>query len=378
MNGYRDIQSAHEYLMTDAHMLFFVLSRHGRVLDVNDFARSMTGCEPGTTRFQDLVVDFSGMFHLREMLPAATQPRLLNIALSCGRPQSFHFHFKPVENRILCFGRLDMTEIQAIQEQVLSLNRDLNVMNRRLQKKNAQLQQLNTEKNQFLGMAAHDLRKPIGLIMAYTEFLQDQAIPVLNSEQQSFLARIQASARFMKTLVDDFLDISAIEAGRFNLNLSPAGLSQVLDDSLAVNRIQARKKGIHLEVDLPSYPGRVMMDGPKIEQAITNLVANAIDHSQPGQSVMIGFSCDGKEVTFQVRDDGPGIGPSEQACLFTPFSRTITGKTGGEKSTGLGMAITRKIITAHQGTLRVDSAPGKGTAIFFHFPAMLDTRNENR
>lgn len=371
MNGYSDIQSTHEYLMTDAHMLFFVLSPHGRIRDVNDFARSLTGCTPGITRFQDLVVDFSGTFHLREMLPAATQPRLLNITLSCGRPQSFYFHFKPVENRILCFGRLDMTEIEAIQEQVLSLNRDLNVMNRRLQKKNAQLQQLNTEKNQFLGMAAHDLRKPIGLIMAYTEFLQDQAIPVLTSEQQSFLARIQTSARFMKTLVDDFLDISAIEAGRFDLNLSPADLSQVLDGSLAVNRIQARKKRVHLEVDLPSYPGRVTMDGPKIEQAITNLVANAVDHSRPGQSVTIRFSCDGKEVVFQVRDNGPGIDHREQARLFTPFSRTTTEKTGGEKRTGLGMMITRKIITAHQGSFQVDSAPGKGTAITFRFPAML-------
>jgi signal transduction histidine kinase len=361
-------QAVCDHVMTDAQILFFVLSRDGKILTANAFARSLTRCEPKKTHFQDLVVDFSGKFCLSEMLTVSTRPQLLNITLSCGKPQSFLFHFTSVENRIMAFGRLDITEIDAIQEQVLSLNRDLNDLTRRLHKKNAQLQQLNAEKNQFLGMAAHDLRKPIGLIMAYTEFLQDEAAPALTSEQQTFLSSTHAAALFMKKLVDDFLDISAIEAGRFDLNPGPVLVSELLHRSLAVNRIQAQKKGVRIDVEITSPHEPVIMDGPKIEQAVTNLVANAVDHSRPGQTVAITCFSSEKEIVFQVKDNGPGMDSREQARLFTPFATAGARKTGGEKSTGLGMVITRKIIAAHQGTIQVDSAPEKGTIITFRFP----------
>jgi hypothetical protein len=132
-------QAVCDHVMTDAQILFFVLSLDGKILTANAFARSLTRCEPKKTHFQDLVVDFSGKFCLSEMLTVSTRPQLLNITLSCGKPQSFLFHFTSVENRIMAFGRLDITEIDAIQEQVLSLNRDLNDLTRRLHKKNAQL-----------------------------------------------------------------------------------------------------------------------------------------------------------------------------------------------------------------------------------------------
>lgn len=119
-----------------------------------------------------------------------------------------------------------------------------------------------------------------------------------------------------------------------------------------------------------------MMDAPKMEQVITNLVSNAIEHSDPGSRVEISLSQDSRALTVSVQDFGPGIPPEDREALFQPFARTGTTKTGGEKNTGLGLLITRKIIEAHNGTLWVESQPGQGTTMQFQLPT--DGRNHDR
>ena len=116
------------------------------------------------------------------------------------------------------------------------------------------------------------------------------------------------------------------------------------------------------------------MDAPKIEQAITNLVSNAIEHTSPNSQVVIALSCDPRFITFSVKDQGPGIPSEEQEKLFKPFAKTSAKKTGGEKSTGLGMLITRKIIEAHRGQIWVDSQVGEGTTVYFKLPVNIEVK----
>jgi signal transduction histidine kinase len=188
---------------------------------------------------------------------------------------------------------------------------------------------------------------------------------VLNREQTDFLNTISSSCLFMKQLVDDFLDVSAIEAGKFGLDLQPAAIEKVLAESIRLNNLAAAKKGIELEIHVENNIPRVLMDAHKIEQVITNLVSNAIEHSDPADRVLINLSSNEKLVVFSVQDSGPGIAPEEIDKLFRPFGKTGTKKTGGEKSTGLGMLISRKIIEAHGGEIRIDSKLGEGTTIQF-------------
>ena len=298
----------------------------------------------------------------------ASKERLMNVGIAAGLPQSFYFTFKPVNDHILAFGRLDAEELENMRKEVLSLNQELNNLMRELHKKNAQLKQLNEEKNRFLGMAAHDLRKPIGLIITYSEFLLEETENLLGKEHIGFLNTINKSGSFMKRLVDDFLDVSAIEAGKFNLDLQVAAIHDVLDNSLRLNRLQADKKGIHLAVQCHEDIPRTGMDAPKIEQAITNLVSNAIEYNRPESLVTISLGCDGEFIVFSVIDQGPGIPEEEQKKLFQPFGKTGAKKTGGEKSTGLGMLITRKIIEAHGGKIWIDSQVGQGTTVYFKLP----------
>ncbi|MFO7911040.1 MAG: HAMP domain-containing sensor histidine kinase [Desulfotignum sp.] len=368
-------QAVFDYTKTQAQILFFVLALDGKIIDANRFAISLTGCRPGRSHFSDLVVDFAGAFRQENLTADCSKTRLLNIQLASGLPQSFYFNFAKTENEIMAFGRLDTRGIEEMQKQVLALNRELNNLTRQLHKKNAQLVQLNSEKNQFLGIAAHDLRKPIGLILTYSEFLIDEAAPVLTREQQGFLHTVNDACAYMKKLVDDFLDVSAIEAGRFDLDLAMVDMHEILDRSLVVSRLIADKKGVFLDVRTSDFCRPVSLDASKIEQAVTNLVSNAIEHSRPGDTVIIRLRMHQDSIAFSVTDTGPGIAREELEKVFKPFGKTSAKKTGREKSTGLGMAITHKIITSHQGELQVNSTPGKGTTITFTLPLKKEKIN---
>ena len=357
------------YFNKKAPVLFFVLSAAGEIVAANQYAEKVAGHNLKGESIQDQFVDFTGKFDLASLLQDPSGEHLLHIRTHSGSPQSFYFSFLKLDAHVLIFGRQDTEEIEAMRKEVLSLNQELNNLMRQLHKKNAQLQRLNAEKNQFLGMAAHDLRQPIGLILNYSEFLIEEIADNLSTDHRDYyLKTINASGAFMKRLVDDFLDVSAIEAGKFDLDLQPVKIADVLDQSLKLNHLQAVKKGIVLTVLFPETMPRVIIDASKIEQAVTNLVSNAIQHSEPGMAVTIALACDPHRFTISVRDRGSGILPEEMEKLFMPFEKTRSRKTAGEKSTGLGMLITRKIIEAHGGEIQVSSVLGEGTAVNFTLP----------
>ena len=362
------LREVHDYFQKRAPALYFVLSPDGLIMDANQYAGDLTGRQLTGEKIQDLVVDSTGEFELTTLISDPSIEHLLNIVTASGLPQSFYFSTSKINDHILLFGRLDAEEIEIMRKELLSLNQELNNLTRQLHKKNALLQRLNEEKNQFLGMAAHDLRKPIGLVIAYSDFLIDEAAGILNSEHTDFLKSISSSCLFMKQLVDDYLDVSAIEAGKFELDLQPASLEEVLSESLKLNDIAAAKKGIELEVQVEKVIPRITIDAHKIEQVITNLVSNAIEHSKPGDRVVTDLTFNDKSIFFSVRDSGPGVAPEEIDRLFKPFERADTKKTFGEKSTGLGMLISRKIIEAHEGEIGIASNLGEGTTIHFKLP----------
>jgi signal transduction histidine kinase len=277
-----------------------------------------------------------------------------------------------MRDQTLAFGRMDAEEMQSMEKEILSLNRDLNNLTRELHKKNVQLKKLNEEKNRFLGMAAHDLRKPIGLILAYAEFLIEETDGLLSDEHMEFLDTIYKRCHLMKGLVDDFLDISAIEAGKLELDLQWVNILTVLEQSLALNHLQAEKKGVNLEVQTEEKIPALFIDAPKIEQVITNLISNAIEHSEPEAEILVDLAFDQKNIVFSVRDSGPGIASHEMDRLFQPFAKASSKKSGGAKSTGLGLMISRKIIEAHNGDIWVDSQLGSGTLISFYLPHHMD------
>lgn len=365
-------EEAHVYLKQRASDLFFILSKDGAIVEANQSARNLTGPHVIGEDFRDVVVDFKDAFDFEDLANDSTKERLVNIGSASGLPQSYYFTFRRVKDHVLAFGRLDADELENMRREILNLNQELNNVMRELHKSNSQLKRLNEEKNRFLGMAAHDLRKPIGLSITFSEFLIEETEGMLDVEHAGFLKTIHSSCTFMKRLVDDFLDVSAIEAGKFDLDLQPASIHDVLTQSLALNRPQAAKKGVELRVQCDETLPQIIMDASKIEQAIINLVSNAVEHTNPDTLVSVSISNRLDSILFSVQDAGPGIPPEEMHKLFKPFGKTSAKKTSGEKSTGLGMLITRKIIDAHGGKIWLESVVGKGTTVYFSMPMNRD------
>lgn len=354
-------QSVLEYFSNNAQVLSFLLNADGVVLSANSYSQKLLGGSVVGCNFEDILVDFQQSFKLDDYATTNTDNCLLSLKISNSLPRSYYFSFRKVDDSILVFGKSDEEELELLRSQLLTTNNELNDLTRTLHKQNAQLAHLNTVKNQFLGMAAHDLRKPISIILNYAEFLIDEAEEQLDEEQMSFLNRIEGSAGFMKRLVDDFLDVSAIEAGRFQLNMAKHNTNDILERSLVLARIQARKKDVDLAVSVCSNLPSIPLDADKLEQALSNLLGNAIEHSSSGACVTVTLQATEGKIIFRIKDQGVGMKKEAMEKLFLPFSKTGSVKTSGEKSTGLGLTITHKIIEAHHGQIFVESEEGKGS-----------------
>lgn len=253
-------------------------------------------------------------------------------------------------------------------EQMTRLNSDLATVQRQLSRKNAELSRINEQKNQLLGMAAHDLRNPLGVIQTYSRFLLDEAAGGLEKEHAEFLEAIHASAEFMLHMVEDLLDVSRIGAGKLDLARHPTDLVELTKRVVVLNRVLVQKKGI----DLRFAPARTVLelslDAYKIEQVLNNLLTNAAKFSPPGSPVEVRVSVESPFAIIAVADQGPGIPKEELGRLFRPFGRTSVQSTAGEKSTGLGLAIARRIVEGHGGRIWVESEVGRGSTFRVALP----------
>jgi signal transduction histidine kinase len=210
-------------------------------------------------------------------------------------------------------------------------------------------------------MAAHDLRKPVGIVMAYGDFLIDEAGPSLSTEHLSFLHTIQSSADFMKRLIDNFLDASLIDSGRFDLDIDDHDLNEILNNAMQMVSLAAQKKSIQIRVERDGLLPPLLLDSAKMEQVFMNIISNAVEYSPPHSIVTVHMMTKDHQVVIQVKDQGPGIPPDEIQHLFQAYGKTSARKTAGERSIGLGLAISRKIVDQHGGNITVKSQVNEGS-----------------
>jgi len=224
-----------------------------------------------------------------------------------------------------------------------------------------QLSRANSAKNRFLGMAAHDLRNPLASIRGLAEFLRDGTVGPLSADQLDLVTTIHGASQSMLDLVNELLDVATIEAGELKVVLVDADLGELIAKSVMLTNIEAAKKNTRVVLQAHD-PVKVRIDPAKMKQVIDNLLSNAVKYSPPGSTVtsFITRATDSAAVTFSVRDEGPGIPADERDKLFKDFSRLSVQPTAGEKSTGLGLAICRKIVEAHRGTIDAFNLPTRG------------------
>ncbi len=252
-------------------------------------------------------------------------------------------------------------------DEISRLNNELVNTQRELTKKNIELAELNTLKNQFLGMAAHDLRNPLGFIYNFVEFIEEER-ENLSQEQIEFIGQIKSLSKFLLNLVTDLLDVSSIEAGEINLILEQIDLIYFIDQNVKRNRFLAQKKNITINFTTNCENLMLQIDKNKIEQVMTNLITNAIKFSQANTIINVGLKLDETNVIISVTDQGQGIDKEELNLLFKPFKKTSTKSTAGEKSTGLGLFIVKRIVEAHNGKIWAESELTKGSTFIVSLP----------
>lgn len=241
-------------------------------------------------------------------------------------------------------------------------------VNQELKESNEQLKKLNEQKNQFLGMAAHDLRNPLSAIVSFTGLLISMLKDKADENSKTMLQGIKTSSSFMLSLINDFLDISVIDSGTVSLRISEVDLGKLIEDSLTTLRTLAANKNIQLNFKNSADNRKIKLDINKVHQIINNIVTNSIKFSHTGSVINISLETNEKEAIIKFQDHGIGFSSEIKESIFQPFTKGHNAGTSGEKGTGLGLAIVQKIVAVHNGTIRVESEPGKGTTFIVSFP----------
>ena len=244
-----------------------------------------------------------------------------------------------------------------------------------IQDKSRQLEEASKHKSQFLANMSHELRTPLNAILGYTELMADGAYGEPSEKMGAVLKRLESNGRHLLGLINDVLDLSKIEAGQLELDLSDYSILDIAQtvrstlEPLAVDKKLTFK--VEMASDLP--PGRG--DGRRLTQVLINLVGNAIKFTDAGEVAIAAKTGDG-QFNVSVRDTGPGISAGDQAKLFQEFQQadnSITRKKGG---TGLGLAISKRIIEMHGGRIWIDSTIGQGSTFSFTVPVRVDRQVE--
>jgi signal transduction histidine kinase len=239
---------------------------------------------------------------------------------------------------------------------------------REIQEKSAQLEVANKHKSDFLANMSHELRTPLNAIIGFSEVLMDKMFGELNAKQADYMKDIHESGKHLLSLINDILDLSKIEAGRMDLEISTFDLPTALANAMTLVRERAQRHGIELSLSVDKRLGAFNADERKFKQIVLNLLSNAVKFTPDGGKVDVSAQLDTQYVAIAVKDTGIGIAPEDQASVFEEFKQVGRDYTKKAEGTGLGLALTRRFVELHGGEVRLDSAPGKGSTFTVLLP----------
>jgi signal transduction histidine kinase len=240
---------------------------------------------------------------------------------------------------------------------------------REIQDKSRQLEIANQHKSEFLANMSHELRTPLNAIIGFSEVLIERMFGDLNDKQDDYLKDIHASGKHLLSLINDILDLSKIEAGRMELDVEAFDVPAALSNALTLVRERAQRHGITLGLDVEPAVGEMRADERKFKQILLNLLTNAVKFTPDGGRVDVRARRRDGVLEVAVADTGIGIAKEDQAAVFEEFRQVGRHYTNKQEGTGLGLALTKRFVELHGGTLALDSEPGKGSTFTFTLPS---------
>jgi signal transduction histidine kinase len=233
--------------------------------------------------------------------------------------------------------------------------------------KSRQLEAASQHKSEFLANMSHELRTPLNAIIGFSEVLAQGMFGEINEKQTEYLQDILESGRHLLSLINDILDLSKIEAGRMDLELSEFDLPQAIQNALTLVRERALRRGIALHHAIDDRVAAIRSDERKVKQVLLNLLSNAIKFTPEGGRIEVRAASTDGMVEVSVTDTGVGIAPEDQDAVFEEFRQVGTADKKAE-GTGLGLALSRKFVELHGGRIWVTSQVGVGSTFTFTLP----------
>jgi signal transduction histidine kinase len=255
-----------------------------------------------------------------------------------------------------------------LEQKVDERTQELAATLEQLDEKSRELETASRHKSQFLANMSHELRTPLNAILGFSQLLRGEVYGDLNEKQEEYLDDILTSAGHLLALINDILDLSKVEAGQIELEVAPFSLREALERGVVMVRERATKDGVC--VALEAYPEADIVSGDerRVRQVIFNLLSNAVKFTPHGGTVDVSAVRVNGEVRVSVADTGPGIAPEDHDRIFEEFQQTDAGAAQRE-GTGLGLALSKRLVELHGGRIWVDSELGKGSTFVFTLPA---------
>ncbi len=239
---------------------------------------------------------------------------------------------------------------------------------REIEEKSRQIEAANRHKSEFLANMSHELRTPLNAIIGFSEVLQERLFGELNEKQAEYTDDILTSGRHLLSLINEILDLSKVEAGRMELELSTFDLPLAIDNARTFVRERATKHGISLDVNIDKRLGDYKGDERKIKQILLNLLSNAVKFTPEGGRIGIDARQINGAIEISVSDTGIGIAPQDQPKIFEEFRQVGGDYSHKTEGTGLGLTLAKKFVELHGGKIWVESEVGKGSSFTFTLP----------
>lgn len=258
--------------------------------------------------------------------------------------------------------------LHEVKELNATLQQRIDVATKELRSSNAQLKRLDEVKDEFMSMASHQLRTPLTSIKGYISMVLEGDVGKVSPQQDRLLQEAFNSSERMVRLINDFLNVSRLQTGKFNIDKAPVDIKAVVRQEIETLQLMAATRGIKLRLNVTSEQLPLMADESKIRQVVMNFVDNAIYYSKSDSTIIINLERLRSEVALTVVDTGIGVPEDEQSKLFTKFFRAKNARQQRPDGTGVGLYLARRVISGHGGTIIFSSKEGKGSTFGFKLP----------
>jgi PAS domain S-box-containing protein len=379
---------------------------HGVIRDVNNRMEALTGC----TRGELLGAPFKKYFADQERAEA-----VIEMVLREKRVSNYELTVRARDGKetvVSCNATVLYNHDRSLQGMLAAARdiTDFRSLVQRLQEKNTELrnsrftaERANLAKTDFLANMSHELRTPLNAVIGFSEVLQDELYGKLNERQHEYVKNVLGSGKHLLNLIGDILDLSKVEAGKMEFELSGFLLRDELNDSLSMMKEKAMSCGVKLDYELaPDADIELVTDERKLKQILYNLLSNAVKFTPEGGSVSVSarrgawgkgqaardgqtppvtqdpgpLTPDGDCIEISVADTGIGIKPGDMEKLFKPFFQVESGYTKTYEGTGLGLALTKRLVEFLGGRIWAESEFGKGCVFTFTIPVKGENKQE--